>query len=205
MRLLEFIKKRNRKDIMLAFVLFLFLAIIYIFPFIIKAGYRTRAFLTVASSGVVEKKVGLTVFKKEKTYPGDVLVGALNHHLEKGSLVEKHTYLINENGDVINSWDLEGFPAKLLQNGNILGSKYYFIENSDGIHQEAKKIEELDWSGKRVWSFDNWEVGLSNENIARSHHGLERKNTSTIYTPKENSYSISSEITLILTDRKSVV
>jgi sugar lactone lactonase YvrE/formylglycine-generating enzyme required for sulfatase activity len=65
------------------------------------------------------------------------------------------TYLIDNNGHIINSWESDYEPGQsvyLLENGNIL--RCCFTKNQDFIGGgEGGGIEEYDWDGNLVWEF----------------------------------------------------
>jgi hypothetical protein len=66
--------------------------------------------------------------------------------------------------NIIHTWSLHGFPAKMLPGGSIIGD----LEVND--MDEYKYIAQEDWQGNIVWEFDNWSDGW-----AKQHHDFERQ------------------------------
>ena len=85
-------------------------------------------------------------------------------------------FLIDMDKNVIHTWSLHGFPAKMLPGGSIIGDRE--SNNMD----EYKYIAQEDWQGNIVWEFYNWSNGW-----ARQHHDFERQgNPVGYYAPGQN-------------------
>ncbi|MFL2554164.1 MAG: aryl-sulfate sulfotransferase [Candidatus Rariloculaceae bacterium] len=103
---------------------------------------RTRLFVSIpllvalcsATLGYAESLrtvTGLNYIDKERAFDGYTLFAALG---------DGTTYLLDMEGNVVNSWPITGNP-RLLDNGNLLaGSRGRFTE--------------LDWDGDIVWSYE---------------------------------------------------
>ena len=96
-----------------------------------------------------DRTVGVIVHDERRAAPGYTL------------LPPKHngrTYLIDNFGEVINTWDSKyepGQSAHLLPNGHLLRAA--MLPSSGGLGTgggEGGRIEEYDWEGNLVWEFD---------------------------------------------------
>ena len=77
---------------------------------------------------------------------------------------DEEAYLIDMAGNVIHKYSLDGYPAKMLPGGSIIGGFGDYEMN------EKTHIAEEDWNGSIVWEFHNWDNGS-----ARQHHDFERE------------------------------
>ena len=82
---------------------------------------------------------------------------------------ETTTVLIDMNGTIVHRWPcVFPQPAKMLPGGFLIaGSGYRFIGIGCG---DFAALNQYDWNGTVVWSFDDWEDGR-----ARQHHDFERE------------------------------
>jgi uncharacterized protein (TIGR03437 family) len=95
------------------------------------------------------RTIGLIANDATRTSPGYTL------------LAPKHygrTYLIDNDGQVINTWDSQyepGQSAYLLENGHLLRAAMLPSSGALGTGGgEGGRIEEYDWEGNLVWEFD---------------------------------------------------
>jgi len=80
------------------------------------------------------------------------------------------TYLIDNSGLLVNSWESDYVPgntAYLLENGDLLrsadpGGNTTFLAGGD-----AGRVERFDWEGNLIWEFDY------SDNLKRAHHDIE--------------------------------
>ena len=111
---------------------------------------------------------GATIFNPEKTWSGYTLFIAR----------ETGPTLVDMNGQVVHMWKgLQGFPAKLLPGGYVLGSlgerepKFGYMDQTD--------LVQVDWEGNVVWKFDQYEFiedpGEEGMWMARQHHDYQRE------------------------------
>ncbi|KAI9025415.1 ASST-domain-containing protein [Hyaloraphidium curvatum] len=117
---------------------------------------------------------GVTLFNPEKAYPGFVLFQAADH----GAV------LLDPIGREVQVWKgLQGFPNKLLPNGNVLGSSG--TRNPRFGFQDQLDLVEVDAEGRVVWSWDKLEEvedpGTERRWIARQHHDFQREGSATGY------------------------
>ncbi|MCU0851564.1 MAG: hypothetical protein MUC80_09900, partial [Candidatus Thermoplasmatota archaeon] len=77
--------------------------------------------------------------------------------------------LIDMDGTIVHRWPcVFPQPAKMLPGGFLIaGSGYRFIGIGCG---DFAALNQYDWNGTVVWSFDDWENGR-----ARQHHDFERE------------------------------
>jgi len=72
---------------------------------------------------------------------------------------DRHTYLIDMNGNVVHQWDRIGFPSEILDpavSGGKLGHLLVQEEGSGGHGEDFyvnPAIAELDWDGNTVWEW----------------------------------------------------
>ena len=110
---------------------------------------------------------GVIKYAKGKTYDGYTII-------TPSPSGDTHiTYLINMEGDIVHTWDTSGagrefpFVSQLLPSGNLL--VYTALSKSPvGIGGYTGLLEELDWDGKVVWSYE-----MCTENEV-SHHAFDR-------------------------------
>ena len=85
---------------------------------------------------------GTIIYKPEKCFNGYTLFQANEHGAT----------LIDMNGGVVNHWhNLEGFPNKLLPNGDVFGCRGQ--RNSTYGWQDYKDLVQVDWNGQVRWEF----------------------------------------------------
>jgi hypothetical protein len=116
---------------------------------------------------------GTTIYYPEKCWNGYTLFPAELHRNNGHGAV-----LIDMNGNVVNRWQgLDGFPNKMLPNGNIMGSTG--IRNMKYGFQDMLDLVEVDWEGKIVWKFDRFERVKDPRQkprwMARQHHDYQRE------------------------------
>ncbi len=129
---------------------------------------------------------GTTIYYPEKCWNGYTLFPAELHHNNGYGAV-----LIDMNGNVVNRWQgLDGFPNKMLSNGNIMGSTG--IRNMKYGFQDMVDLVEVDWDGKILWKFDRFERIKDPRQkprwMARQHHDYQREgNPVGYYVPQMKS------------------
>ena len=77
---------------------------------------------------------------------------------------DEDAFLIDMAGNVIHNYSLNGYPAKMLPGGSIIGGFGDYEMN------EKTHIAQEDWNGIVIWEFHNWDNGS-----ARQHHDFERE------------------------------
>jgi hypothetical protein len=111
---------------------------------------------------------GTTVFNPEKTWSGYTLYLAR----------ETGPTLVTMNGDVVHMWKgLQGFPAKMLPGGYVMGS--LGIRSSTYSYMDQTDLVQVDWNGNVVWKFNRYEYiedpGIAGQWMARQHHDYQRQ------------------------------
>lgn len=93
--------------------------------------------------------VGLFLNNTAKTAPGYVLLPPMHNG---------HTYLIDNNGQVVNTWYADnsepGRMAYLLPNGHLLRSVSVPNSGPNTGGGDGGRITEYDWTGNLLWQFD---------------------------------------------------
>ncbi len=101
------------------------------------------------AAAVQAQTVGL-IYNDERAYPSYTLFAPQ---------FSKTTYLIDIDGQFINSWDSDYLPATavyLLDNGNMLRSAYVGPGEHPAFHGTGGatgQVQEFDWDGTLVWDF----------------------------------------------------
>lgn len=93
---------------------------------------------------------------------------------------ERHVFLIDMEGNIIHEYSISGFPAKMLTNGTIIGSRVV-NEKYENFGREGtvyKYVSKEDWDGKIIWEFCNWINGW-----AIQHHDIYIEGNPVYYSP----------------------
>lgn len=102
---------------------------------------------TTFDPGSLKNNMGL-ILNTTKAFPGYLLFAPKQNTM---------TYLINNNGRIINKWTASKYPpgqsVYLLESGNILRSCMTKGQLSSG-GGEGGRVEEYDWNGNLVWELD---------------------------------------------------
>ena len=113
---------------------------------------------------------------------------------------DRPAFLIDMNDTIIHNYSVRGYPAKMLPNGTILGSriingKFGFLGGSGTFF---RYVSQENWDGDITWEFCNW-----SDNWSRQHHDFHRVNNPIYYSPE---YVTSIEgNTLILARTKKII
>jgi hypothetical protein len=76
--------------------------------------------------------------------------------------------LIDMNGNIIKTWNIAGFPAKMLPNGSVMGQGGHRV-----VDLELSEVVQLSWSGETEWSFSEFDE-VEGEMVARAHHDFQK-------------------------------
>ncbi|AOY60212.1 aryl-sulfate sulfotransferase [Desulfococcus multivorans] len=147
----------------------------------------TYAFLTFDNRGTDR---GLTVYDKSKAYDGYTLLGSLAPVDENGLPWELDNsvgrpysaILIDMEGNIVNKWQVAGFPAKMLPGGYVMGG----VGTGVPGHLEDRALVQQDWCGNEVWRYEasvdpDKEIEDEDGNIIkfdgglRMHHDFQRE------------------------------
>ena len=117
---------------------------------------------------------GVTVHDPARCYHGYTLLSSFGAHENPPGSGNYHgALLVDMDGTLVREWEMVGFPAKMLRKGHVLG---YHASRDDGSgHQEYDYLVELDWYGREVWRWGQWELDDFGKPIARGHHDFERE------------------------------
>ena len=142
--------------------------------------------------------MGTIIYKPEKCYNGYTLYQANEHGAT----------LIDMNGGVVNHWhNLEGFPNKLLSNGDVFGCRGQ--RNSTYGWQDYKDLVQVDWNGRVRWEFKKNQYiedpDHAPEWMARQHHDYQREGNPVGYYVPGMAAKIEGGNTLILPPTDVVV
>jgi len=111
---------------------------------------------------------GTTIYEPDKTWSGYTVFGTPE---QKGAVV------VDMNGRLVKRWTQVAAvpgPMRLLPGGFIMGG-----DERRRPHQEARRLVQVDWDGKVVWSFDRGDRITNDKGvetwIARQHHDWQRE------------------------------
>jgi Arylsulfotransferase (ASST) len=126
---------------------------------------------------------GVTLYDPAKAWSGYTVFPAA----DLGAL------LIDMNGNEVQLWKgLQGFPNKLLPNGNVFGSTG--LRDPNHSYQDQTDLVQVDWDGTIVWRFSRLEhiadPGQEPRWYARQHHDFQREgNPVGYYVPGQTPFS----------------
>jgi hypothetical protein len=113
---------------------------------------------------------------------------------------DRPPFLIDMEGNIIHNYTIRGYPAKMLPNGTIMGSR--IINNKFGYLGGGgtlfKYVSFQNWDGDITWEFCNW-----SNNWARQHHDFDRVENPVYYSPIHQT-NIEGN-TLILSRSKNII
>jgi len=116
-----------------------------------KRSWHSAAILFAASVQFLaaqNRTIGLFVHDEKRASPGYTLM-APKHYTR--------TYLIDNYGQVVNTWDSKyepGQSAHLLPNGHLLRAAYMQVPGGGTGGGEGGRVEEYEWEGNLIWEFD---------------------------------------------------
>jgi hypothetical protein len=111
---------------------------------------------------------GVTLYDPAKAWSGYTIFPAA----DLGAL------LIDMNGEEVQLWKgLQGFPNKLLPDGQVFGSTG--LRHPDHSYQDQTDLVQVDWEGNIIWRFSRLEhiadPGQEPRWYARQHHDFQRE------------------------------
>ncbi|MBN2028151.1 MAG: hypothetical protein JW854_15490, partial [Actinobacteria bacterium] len=77
-------------------------------------------------------------------------------------------HLLDMNGIIIKSWNINCYPAKMFPDGSIMGQSGF-----GEARLELSQIVQYSWDGELEWKFTDWEV-IDGVSTARVHHDFQR-------------------------------
>lgn len=116
----------------------------------------------------------ITIYDEEKCCIGYTLCGILPYFPDYERFnsffgLYSHALLIDMSGNVINEWNVDPHPVKMLPGGLII--------SGIGRHYgwEMCNLSQLDWNGSVEWNFCNWDIDKDGLNVSRQHHDFQRE------------------------------
>ena len=100
---------------------------------------------------------GLTYYDPSKACDGYTLIS--NDNVAK---------LVDMNGNIIKTWNINGFPVKMFPGGSVMGQAGY-----GDASLELSDLVQLSWDGKTEWRFSEWD-SLDGVMAARVHHDFQK-------------------------------
>ena len=76
--------------------------------------------------------------------------------------------LIDMNGNTVKTWEVVGFPAKMLSNGSVMA-----LKDPGTIGGERSKVVQLSWDGETEWEFGEFDE-VDGVMMARAHHDFQK-------------------------------
>jgi hypothetical protein len=103
---------------------------------------------------------GVTIYRPEKAYNCYVLFDGR----------DTNTYLIDMNGNEVQSWNYSGFPAEMINLKHIKGKRGHILAQKEPDIFANETLLELDWNENIVWSWGEKAPGGK----AQQNHDLNR-------------------------------
>ena len=100
---------------------------------------------------------GLTYYDPSKACDGYTLIS--NDNVAK---------LVDMNGNIIKTWNINGFPVKMFPGGSVMGQGGFGT-----FGQELAEVVQLSWNGETEWRFSEWD-SLDGVMAARVHHDFQK-------------------------------
>ena len=140
---------------------------------------------------------GLKVYRKGRTWGGYTLLTSLGYIFKENGTCTlanggykdwtlpppagnpdcQHTrygaVLIDMDGNVVNSWPLSGFPAKILPGGYVMGGDFSPV-TSPTFGLTMTSVKELDWCGNPVQGAEWFPIAEAGFKDAGFHHDFQR-------------------------------
>ena len=105
--------------------------------------------------------------------------------------INQAAYLIDMDGLIVHEWPINGNPAKMLQDGSLLGSKRTRREGVVSSERQSTlggrdfpdviELVQVSWNGQEEWSFSNWDSDDTGIKMSRQHHDYQREGNPTGY------------------------
>ncbi|HEY3517036.1 MAG TPA: aryl-sulfate sulfotransferase [Gammaproteobacteria bacterium] len=142
---------------------------------------------------------GVTIYDPARTWNGYTVLSPL---------ATQAVIVIDMNGNVVKRWDdfnnSAGGPARILPGGGVISAK-----GARPPYQESLELEQRDFSGKVVWSFNrSEEIELRDAGkvwSARQHHDWQREDFPSGYYSPDATPATTGSNTLILTHTNHVL
>jgi len=113
---------------------------------------------------------------------------------------DRPPFLVDMDGNIIHNYSIRGYPAKMLLNGTIMGSR--IINNKFGYLGGGgtlfKFVSYQNWDGDIIWEFCNW-----SNNWARQHHDIHILENPVYYSPVHDTFNQGN--TLILSRSENMI
>ncbi len=84
------------------------------------------------------------------------------------------TMLVDMKGNVVQKWAVTNHPVKLIPGGSIIGTGALRPTKIGSLH-EAVDMVQVSWTGKKEWSFSNWDSDGTGKMMSRQHHDFQRE------------------------------
>jgi hypothetical protein len=101
--------------------------------------------------------ISLTYYDPSKACNGYTLIS--NDEMAK---------LIDMDGNIINTWTINSFPAKMFPNGSVMGQGGFGV-----ARLELSEVVQLSWDGETEWRFTEWDE-VDGIMSARVHHDFQK-------------------------------
>ncbi len=114
---------------------------------------------------------GTTIFDPSKTWSGYTVITAIPSAYQGVS----SCFIVDMNGNKVHEWPkLLGFPNKVFPDGVAMGTY------TSGPGQNNNEVVVMDFDGKELWKFDDWE-DYGGRRSARQHHDYQVSGNPTGY------------------------
>lgn len=128
------------------------------------------------------------------------LSGCLLHYYDPAKACNGYTLICNDNsaklidmeGNYINTWEINAFPAKMFPNGSILAQGGFRV-----VDFELTEVVQLNWDGEVEWSFSEFDE-IDGEMVARVHHDIQKEgNPVGYYAPGQEPQAYGADVLVL--------
>lgn len=85
-------------------------------------------------------------------------------------------FLVDMSGNVVHTWPITGFPAKMLPGGSLLGCEGVVSGSYD-----CRRLSQVNFQGEEEWHFEEFSEDASGQVGARQHHEVARSGSGVGY------------------------
>jgi len=151
-------------------------------------------FVTIVILTILSQQVIANIFIRDIDLNSELCVG----YTLISPREDRVPFLIDMDGKIIHNYTIGAYPAKMLCNGTIIGSRV-INEKLDNFGRDGtlyKFVSQENWEGEITWEFCNWSDGW-----ARQHHDLHRVGNQVYYSPAHKANIKGNTLILARTDK----
>ncbi|MFC1991686.1 DUF1566 domain-containing protein [Chloroflexota bacterium] len=148
--------------------------------------------------------------------PPSILQGEpwLGYTLISPAGINQAAFLIDMSGQIVNEWSINGNPAKMLQDGSLLGSMRTRKGQAASINQQSAlggkdfpdviEFVQVSWVGQKEWSFSDWDMDDTGIMMSRQHHDFQREGNPTGYFSPGQDFIVQGKTLILARENKFI-